>query len=184
MACASRIGAGEDVPIEHACRQLLERQIEQLQVIIGVVGTGVPRSEHAGEHLPPAGRQQRVKAEPALVVPGGLLLLGMHIDRGRVEVEDHPLRRGARVPRPRTSACPGAANPVQLAPLDRAHHPPRGRDRCHVSEQRGLAGDRLKVRHASSAVGEHHRQVAEHPAGIVRRVALPRTRQRVAKPIG
>lgn len=35
---------------------------------------------------------------------------------------------------------------------------------------------------APPTVGEHRRQVAEHPAGIMRRRALPRALQRVARP--
>jgi len=42
---------------------LLDREVEQLEVIIGVVGAGVPRSEDPDQHLPPAGDQQRVKAK-------------------------------------------------------------------------------------------------------------------------
>jgi hypothetical protein len=37
---------------------------------------------------------------------------------------------------------------------------------------------RVHVGHAITAVSEHHRHVAQHPAGIMRRPPLPRPRQR------
>ena len=91
MAGAGRIRAREDLPVQRALGQLLEREIQQREVVLGVVRAGVPGPEDPGQDLPPAGHDQRVEPEPALVMPGRLLLLGVHIDRGRVEVEDHPL---------------------------------------------------------------------------------------------
>ena len=184
VARAGRIRTREDLPVERARRQLLERQIQQLEVILGVVRTSVPRPQDPREHLSATGHQQRVEAEPALVMPGRVLLLGVHVDRGGVEVEDHPVRRGARRPRPRASGRPGRADPSELVLPDREHHPPRRRDRRHIPEQRRLARQGREVRHAPTAVREHHRQVADNPAGIVRRAPLARALKRVAQTAG
>ena len=66
-------------PSSALCGQLLERKLQHAQVIFGVVRAGVPRPQDPGEHLPPAGHEQRVEAEPALVVAGRVLLLGVHV---------------------------------------------------------------------------------------------------------
>ena len=39
------------------------------------------------------------------------------------------------------------------------------------AEQVGLVGERAKVSDAVAAVDQHRREVAKHPAGIVRRLA-------------
>ena len=184
VAGAGGIRAREDLPVQRAPRQLLEREIQQREVILGVVRAGVPWPEDPGQHLPAAGRDQRVEPEPALVMPGRLLLLGVHIDRGRVEVEDHPLRRRARRPRPRTSRCPGRPDPCKLRLADRLHHPPRRRHRRDLAEQRLLTGQRRQIRHAPAAVREHHRQIAEHPPRLMPTLPLARARERVAQPPG
>jgi hypothetical protein len=63
------------VPIQRTLRQVIEREIQQLKIVSRVVGTRVPRPEERGQHIAPAGHKQRVEAETAFVVAGGLLLL-------------------------------------------------------------------------------------------------------------
>src|SRR5205807_2058572 len=128
------------------------------QMVLRVVRAGVPGPEDTRQQLPPAGDQQRVEAEPALVMPGCLLLLGVHVDRSGIEVEDHPLGCRARRPRTGASSCPRRPDPFQLALADRQQHPPRGRHRRHLPEQGWLASQRGQVRDAPTTVGEHHRR--------------------------
>jgi len=49
MAGAGRIGASQDLPIKRAVGQLLQREIEQLQVIEGVARARIPRPEDPGQ---------------------------------------------------------------------------------------------------------------------------------------
>ena len=42
MACAGRIRASEDLPIERALGQLLEREIEQLEMIAALFAPAFP----------------------------------------------------------------------------------------------------------------------------------------------
>ena len=163
-------------------RELLERRLEHLQVIVGVVGAGVAGPQDRGQHLTPARGQQRVKPEPALVVAGRELLVRMRGDRRRVEVEYHLLGRRPDRPCPR----PGlrGAQPVQLCLAHRQKHPPRRRDRRHLPEQRRLGSERDQIRHAAPAVGQHHRQITEHLPRIVRRAALARIAKRPSKRVG
>ncbi len=86
-------------------------------MILCVVRAGVPGPQHPSEHLPSAGHEQRVETEAALVVPGRQLLLGMHTDGGRVEVEDHTLRRATRLPSPGTRERTDLTDPVDLRPV-------------------------------------------------------------------
>src|SRR5215217_5931142 len=73
-----------------------------------------PGPQDRGQHLPTAADQQRVEPEPALVVTGGALLVGVRGDRRRVEVEDHFLGRGTGRPCP----CPRLrARPAQAVKL-------------------------------------------------------------------
>ena len=86
-----------------------------------------------------------------------------HPTRGH---EHPPWPPGSRPVRSRRPTAPPAA------PSRRTPHP----------EQRRLAGERRQVRHAPAAVGQHHRQIAEHPPRLVPRTPLPRAPERVAQP--
>ena len=117
-------------------------------------------------------------------MPGRVLLLGMHVDRRRVKVKDHPLRCGARRPRTRTSACPRRPDSGKLRFADPEHHPPSCRDRRQTLEQRRLPSQRRQIRHTPPTIGQHHRQVAKHPPRIMHRAALPRRVERLTQPRG
>jgi hypothetical protein len=55
VACPSRVRAREDLSIQRALGQLLEREIQHAQMIRGVVGARIPRPQDPGEYLPAAG---------------------------------------------------------------------------------------------------------------------------------
>jgi hypothetical protein len=153
-------------------------------MVAGIVRAGVPWPQHPGQDLSTAGHEQRVEAEPALVVSGGQLLLGMDADRGRVEIEDHT--RGGRscLPRPPTGerVCP--TNTLDLALADREQHPSRGGNGCDLAEQRRLPRERREIRDAPSAIAGHHCQIAEHPARIMGGATLTSSRERTAQRVG
>ena len=50
---------------------------------------------------------------------------------------------------------------------DEIDHEKRGRRRRGGREQGSLIGDRSQMREAVAAVGEHHREIAEHAAAVV-----------------
>jgi hypothetical protein len=50
---------------------------------------------------------------------------------------------------------------------DAVDHPKRGRIRRHRPKQRVLLAHRPEIGHALTAVGEHHREIADHPARIM-----------------
>ena len=77
VAGAGGIRAGEDLTVKGALGQLLQRELQHSQVILCVVRAGVPGPQNPGQHLTSAADEQRVEAEPALVVPGCQLLLRM-----------------------------------------------------------------------------------------------------------
>jgi hypothetical protein len=73
-------------------------------------------------------------------------------------------------PRPRVRA----AQPLEQLRLrrDPVDHPERRRIRGHYAEQRLLVTHRAEVADALTAVGEHRRQITDHPARIVTPAAL------------
>src|SRR5207245_8395820 len=95
---AVRVRSREDLPVERASLQLLKRQLERLHMVDCVARGGVAGPEDPGQDLAAAAHDQRVEAEPALVVAGRTLLLGVHVDRRAVEVEDHAFGRRAGLP--------------------------------------------------------------------------------------
>ena len=162
-------------------RDLRERQVEHRLVIGGGVRAGVPGPEHRAERL--AGLigigVQRVKPVAALVVPGRPLLLRMARDQRRVQIDRQPLRRAVQPPEPLARPRVRRAQRLQQPGLGRdpVDHPERGRVRRHLTEQRLLLADRAEIGHALAAVGEHHRQIADHPARVMAATALLQARQ-------
>jgi hypothetical protein len=69
----------------------------------------------------------------------------MNADRRRVEIQDHPVRRRARVPRALAGERPGLTNPFKLALADLEQHPPGCRHRREPPEQRALARQHSEV---------------------------------------
>ena len=149
-------------------------------MIGGGVRAGVSRAQDRGERF--AGlvqvAAQRVKPIAVLVVAGRQLLLRMRGHERRVDVQRDRVGAPAGVPHPGAGRGPGGPDPVQQLLVDRLQHPVDRRLRRPGAEQALLPAVGIKVGHAIAAVGEHHRHVAQHPAGIVRRAPLARLGQR------
>ena len=125
MGAPADVGADEDLSIEVGGGQLLERQLQHLEVIGGGVGAGVAGAKDPGQGLAGLGEvtEQREKAEAALVVAGGALLLGVGGEQAGVDVEDQLLGSGARIPGLGAAPCPGDADRFQQVRVDRLQHP-------------------------------------------------------------
>jgi hypothetical protein len=75
---AAAVGADQQRLVMGGSGELGERQVDDLDVIVGGVGTGVAWPQAAGQRLAGAGAtvqvgQQRVEPEATLVVPGRAL---------------------------------------------------------------------------------------------------------------
>ena len=125
---AADVGAGEDLAIELFGGQLLERQLQNREVIGGGVGAGVAGTKQPGERL--AGlvevAEQGVKAKGALVGAGGALLLGVRGEDRRVDVEGDRRGPGAGLPSSRPGGGAGRADCIEQTGVDRLHHPVGG----------------------------------------------------------
>jgi hypothetical protein len=90
-------------------------------------------------------------------------------DQRRVDIDDDPLGRSASVPgvlaRPRASG-PQRAQQLRVGG-DGIDDPKRRGVRRDLAEQRLLVAHGAQIRKAVAAVGEHHREVADDPAGVV-----------------
>ncbi len=102
MGAPADVCAHQDLAVEVCLGELLEGQLQDLEVIGGGVGAGVAGTKQAGQCL--AGlievAEQRVEAEAALVVAGGVLLLGVGAKQRGVDVEDQLAWAGRPPPRP------------------------------------------------------------------------------------
>ena len=107
-----------------------------------------------------------MKAEAALEVDRRALLLGVRADQRRVDVDHDPLRARAQLPRARPRSRPRRAQRLERPGVagDPVDQPKRRRVRRDRPEQRLLIAHRAQVRQAVAAVGEHHRQIPDHPA--------------------
>ena len=169
---AGRIGSHEDLDrLELLGGYLRERPVDHGHVIGGGVRPGVPRAQHHRERLPRLIRirAERVEPVPVLVVPGRPLLLGVRGDQRRVHIDRKPAGRTVQLPEPLACAGVRRAQRVQHPRLrrDPVEHPERGRVRRDRPEQRVLLPDRPEIRDALAAVGQHHREIGDHPAGIM-----------------
>ena len=137
----------------------------------------------ARRRAPPGSRSgvgvQRVEPVAALVVAGRALLLRVRGDQRRVDVDRQPLGRAVQLPEPLARPRVRRAQRVQQPRLrrDPVDHPERGRVRRHRPEQRLLVAHRAEIRHALAAVGEHHRQITDHPARVMTATPLLQPRQ-------
>ena len=177
MRGAGGIGAHEDLDaLDVLGRDLRERQVEHRHVVGGGVRAGVARPQQTAQRLARliGVGLQRVKPVAALVVPGRLLLLGVRGDQRRVDVDRQPLRRAVQLPEPLARPRVRRAQRVQQPRVggDPVDHPKRGRVRRDRPEQRLLIAHRAEIRHALAAVGEHHRQITDHPARVMTATAL------------
>ncbi len=179
---ARGIGAYHDLDrLDQVLGDLRERVLDDRDVIGGSVRTRVARPQTRGQRL--AGLvaigHQRMKAIAALVGPGRPFLVGVAADQRRVDVDRDALRRPRQGPD--MLASPGVRVGERVEQpgrrRDPVNDPERGRVRRHRPEQRVLVTHRSEIGKAVSAVGEHHRQVADHAPGIVPGLALLQTRQ-------
>ena len=103
----------------------------------------------------------------------------MRGDQRRVDIDCQPLRRAVQRPeplaRPRVRSPQHVHQPgVGRDPID---HPERRRVRRDGTEQRLLIAHRPEIGHALAAVGQHHRQVPNHPARVMPTTSLLQARQ-------
>jgi hypothetical protein len=125
-----------------------------------------------------------VKAEAALKVAGGLLLVRVRRDQRRVEVEHDPLGPGAEHPGPLARPGTRRAQPLQHPLLaQRVDHPPGRRVRGHATEQVLLVAQRAEIRQAVAAVGQHYAQVTHDLAGSEGQAPLARRAERLAEAV-
>src|SRR5215212_5231595 len=123
--------------------------------------------------------QQRAKPKSALEVARWAVLLRVHGDQRRVDVDHHPLGPSAGVPGvpapPRASAAqPGRQLRVRG---DRIDHPPRGGVRSDLTEQRLLIAHRAQVCQAVATVSQHHGPGRPPPGRDRARLAAPASPQ-------
>jgi hypothetical protein len=191
MRRARRVRTHQDLDrLDQLSRDLRERVLDDRDVIAGGVRARVAGAQDRSERLAGfvAVGHQRVKAVAALVVAGSALLLRMTAHQGRVDLDRDPLGRPRQLPDmlARTGMRIGERVKQPRRRRDPVHNAKRGRVRRDRPEQRVLVTQRADVGEAVSAVGEHHREIADHAAGIVpgpaRLQALQAHRQRLREP--
>ncbi len=110
---------------------LLERRLGDSDLVGGGVRAGVPRAQHPGEGLVGliAIGQHRVKAEAALEVPRGAVLIGMRANERCVLIDRDPLGRYAELPHMGARLCTCRAQPLHELRIagDPLDHPKRRR---------------------------------------------------------
>jgi len=135
-----------------------------------------------------------VVAVTLLEVACRLLLLRIRGGQRRVDVDHCPFRsrliacllRAAlwaypELPGPRPREGDSRAQPVKALPIDRVDHPKRRRVRRHPTEQVALVALSPQISETVPAIGEHHRQVAQHHSRVVRGAPLARGRHRLTE---
>jgi hypothetical protein len=178
-------------------RQLSKGGVEDLDLVGGIVGVGVARTQQRGQRLPGAPlvvvdeRQHRMEPEPAFEVRGGMLLLRVRTHQRGVQVNDH--LTGHRDRRPMRPHLGAGRSPSR---------PDRGDRRVGIDRQsldqpteRGIGGHRPKQfrlgtnhRHIGQAIttqGDSDREIEHHLARVMHRTTRPprlqRHRQRPAQ---
>jgi hypothetical protein len=160
-----------------AGRQLGDGGVHHCQLVDAGVGRGVARAQDAGQGLSRVvgEAEHRVEAEAALVVRGRLLLvLGVDLDQGRVDVEDDLFEALQRCPGRGPGLGPSRPRAAQDGLVDLAHRPPDGGGGGHIAEQLGLVPQRGHVGDALATAGQHHRHLGQQPAPVLARRPLAR----------
>jgi hypothetical protein len=164
---AAGVGADQQRLVACGGGELGERQVEDLDVVGGGVGTGVARPQAAGQGLAGAVAavqvaHQRVEAEAVLVGPGRALLVGVGVQQRAVYVDDQQaLGVRTRPPGRRSGVGTGraqAGEPVGIAG-DLLDYPPRRRRGGDRAEQLGLLAEGGKIAQAVAAVGQQHHKI-------------------------
>jgi hypothetical protein len=120
---------------------------------------------------------QRVETESALAVRRSTLLLGVALDKLRVEVERDPRWAHSQHPRLLAGSAARRADRRQLPGAQGVQQPRRGRMRSNSAEQVGLVSERAEIRDAITAIDQHRCEIDHGPAGIVDRLAREQVRQ-------
>jgi hypothetical protein len=93
------------------------------------------------------------------------------VQQRAVDVHHQQVGVGMRTGGPGPATCVGAggtdAGQAKLVTSDLFDHPPRGRGGGHAAEQLGLVTQGGQVAEAVAAVGQQHRKIPQHPAGLV-----------------
>jgi len=164
-------------------RNLLQRRFADGDLIGGTVGARVTRTQHARHRLARlvAVGKDRMKAVAALEVSGGALFVGVACQQRRVDVDRDLRRRPGEIPYAHARSRVRALKRLEHARrrCDLVDHPKRRRVRRDRPEQIDLVTDRAQIGEAVATVGEHHRQITDHPPRIVAGVALTQPRQLV-----
>jgi hypothetical protein len=166
-----------------------QRLIDHRGVVGGIVRGRVAGPQHPGQRLSGVVQpsQHWVVAIAVLVGCGRPFLLGVAGHQRGVEV-DHQTRLDPTTTHHRRQATPrlltqqpgplpsGRPSPFQLSQgglVDRVEDPPRGRRRGHAAKQAGLVPQHRQIGDRLPTVGDHHRQIGQHPARPVRRTSKP-----------
>ena len=107
----------------------------------------------------------------------------MRVDQRRVDIDHDPLGTNTQTPRAFARRRSRGAQRVKQCRLggDPVDQPKRRRVRRDRPEQRLLIADRAQVRQTIAAVGEHHRQITDHPAGVMPSATLTNRGQHTRK---
>jgi hypothetical protein len=177
------VAADQDRLVTRGGGELREGQVDQLDQVISAASWGVAGPQQAGQRLTRGLAaiqvgQQRMESEGVLV-GACRVLLGVAVgqDQGCVGVDDQRLHAGMGASGPGAGAGmgPGGAQPGQPISVDgdSFDHPPGSRSRGHRTKQLGLIPQGGQVGKAVATVGQHHRQIPQHPRV---RVAAPAAR--------
>jgi hypothetical protein len=175
------VGSGQD-GVHHPCgvvagavtgpplgRQLGQGVVEHLHVVGGGVGAGVAGPQHPGQRLVGlvAPHAEGVEAKPPLVGGGGVLLVGVGVHQGGVEVKVTLAGAPPAAHTAARAAARAASMPPQLHRGDRLHRPPGGCVGGDRPEQRLLVAQHRQLGQAVGAIRDGHRQVGEDHARVV-----------------
>ncbi len=143
--------------------------LEEFEVVVGVVGGGVARSQHGGQGFFGVVAPHGDGVEPEAVFVGGrgVLLFRVHVEQGRVEVPDHRADRRPRRPDARSGGGQGHGDRPQLGRSRGVQGPPGRRHRGHRAEELLLFFERREVGQAVRPVRDGDAEMSEHDAGIV-----------------
>jgi hypothetical protein len=173
---------------------LRQRFVGHADVVGGGIGIRVPGPQHPRQRL--AGivqpGEQGVKSIPMLVGGRTAFFLRMAGHQRGVEVDhqarhhragaphrgDRPACFAAQQPRPFPGSSARDLQVIEERLVNRVEDPPRRRRRGHRPEQVRLVAEHRQVPDRDTAVGEHHRQISQHPARRMRRATLSTTADR------
>jgi hypothetical protein len=157
-------------------------------LVDGGVGAGVARAQQSAHRLTGlvAVGQHRVKAVAAFEVARRALLVGVRGQQRGVQIDRCQRRRPGELPHPGASPGVCAIQRVEHPRCagDLVDHPKRRGVRGDRPEQRRLVADRAQVGQAVAAVGEHHRQITDHPARVMTGAALAQPGQLLGQLLG